>query len=802
MYLSRPNETLDKHIDSVLRQFKNLDKSKNIDSIINNIINKLCKENKDLIGQENDVKTLVLEMTKLHDEGKKNPYFQAYLGNLEYASYKFTQLNKHHTEIGAIYYCITMYNNYVSTVKRPVQEALKDIILSLAYNIYRHHSSLEDLDKSVFIEKLIYYYENNKEQFININLTNIEYLYRFKNRNKIVYKNPYTYYLLCKLAYSILITCDFTAVYGFNNKGDLEVNTVDVYIKNEINKKFSNSEVIKAIRQFENNTNFPLSELNKYRTEMFLESEKQLIKSKDNNIFYLEAPTGCGKSLTSLNLAYNLLDNTINKIYYIAPFNNIAEQTHKVIKDSFYNNVVTVNSREDIFISNNEENDFINYDKDFLNSQMINYPVSLISHVRLFDILFSANRFKNLMLSNLCNSVIIIDEIQSYKNQLWINIINTLKEFAEMLNLKVIIMSATLPKMNELLEDKTYQIPDLICSRDYYYNYFKQRVEFDFTLLKKVKNDIKEVFDKIDEVIKNTNKHRILIECLTTAGADNFYNEMKKYESEGFLVFKMTGITNSTNREFIIRKVQNKFNKVYENDKIILVGTQCIEAGVDIDMQIGFKDISILDADEQFSGRIERNFNDTGTVYFFDIDNGDFIYKGDFRTEKNLKDDDWKEIFRDKDFSEFYKRNYKWLLEKKIDEYKEYKANLGELKYAITQENMKLIDTKNYSFLFICKYEGKRGADELFKEYLETQKSDLKYTEKQVKSTCIRKELNNYIYNINTYKFKNNILLEKVGNLYIVQEGTSYFDNLNEGELTKSSTLELVKFVSEVGLFL
>ena len=45
---------------------------------------------------------------------------------------------------------------------------------------------------------------------------------------------------------------------------------------------------------------------------------------------------------------------------------------------------------------------------------------------------------------------------------------------------------------------------------------------------------------------------------------------------------------------------------------VILVATQVIEAGVDIDMDIGYKNISKLDSEEQFFGRINRSCNKKG----------------------------------------------------------------------------------------------------------------------------------------------------------------------------------------------
>ena len=55
-------------------------------------------------------------------------------------------------------------------------------------------------------------------------------------------------------------------------------------------------------------------------------------------------------------------------------------------------------------------------------------------------------------------------------------------------------------------------------------------------------------------------------------------------------------------------------------------------------MDIGYKDISKLDSEEQFMGRINRSCKEDGKgiVYFFNLNKATNIYKGDERscTEK------------------------------------------------------------------------------------------------------------------------------------------------------------------------
>ena len=47
--------------------------------------------------------------------------------------------------------------------------------------------------------------------------------------------------------------------------------------------------------------------MNELRSELFLDAEKELNKHLDNELFFLEAPTGSGKSNTALQLSFHLM---------------------------------------------------------------------------------------------------------------------------------------------------------------------------------------------------------------------------------------------------------------------------------------------------------------------------------------------------------------------------------------------------------------------------------------------------------------------------------------------------------------
>ena len=200
-------------------------------------------------------------------------------------------------------------------------------------------------------------------------------------------------------------------------------------------------------------------------------------------------------------------------------------------------------------------------------------------------------------------------------------------------------MSATLPRLDSLLNTKRSTFCPLVKDvKKYYQNpWFKERVKLDYYLLKQEFS----VEHLIDEVLKYQDK-KVLIECIKKDTAENLYERLKqKIEN----VYIMTGDDNSYLRQKIIEKTKL-------DNSMILVATQTIEAGVDIDMDIGFKDISFLDSEEQFMGRINRsNKKRNSIVYFFNLDDARNIYKNDRRIGYGLNKDESKQWLEEKEFT-------------------------------------------------------------------------------------------------------------------------------------------------------
>ena len=829
-------ETLKEHTDLCIKYFYKIFNDKKLENIFLNFENNFLEG----ISYEGKIvfRRLLINTIAFHDTGKINPRFQNVkmknpLGeNVE----AFSCIESQHSILSAVLYIDYFIDDILKLSKEDGKLILLTIMMFNAYTIYRHHSNLSDFDE--FLHK---FNENEKCMDI-IDIFKDEYIDVYKkgfslSKNRITkvckyIKNKYSsegnneksiyLYTYERLVYSLLVTCDFYATSEFMNKTSID-EFGEISDISDFYEIYKDTDVYKKIRAYEENEYRKDKDLTKekdinvLRTEMFLDAEQELLKNIDENVYFLEAPTGSGKSNTAFNLSFKLFEENKNlkKIYYVYPFNTLVEQNLNILNKTFENNktvadkIAVINSiypikEDEKYIKyksrDKDEKDYNEeyYEKILLDRQFLNYPVILTTHVSLFNTMFGENKEDTFAFHQLANSVIVLDEIQSYKNTIWAEIISFLKGFAKILNIKVIIMSATLPDLNMLAVNKN-SVCNLIKDREKYFSNpkFKERVIANYELI-----DEEEPLEALYEHVLNNSKRKkkILIEFIKKQSAYDFFKRINE-EDLTLNVLLMTGDDNSIERNKIINAISSK---ECDENGIILVATQVIEAGVDIDMDIGYKDISKLDSDEQFMGRINRSCKKSGEVYFFNLDRMDKIYKDDFRVNKefSLLDYEMREILKNKNFYKYYdkvlyllKESNKALNDNNINEF--FNKNVWMLNFKEISERMKLIDDDNWSMsIYLARNINEDDINldgaVIWNEYKSLlQDNKMNFSEKQVKLSQIRSNMNFFIYQINK-----NIDLpynDKIGELYYIENGEKYFSN---GKLDKE------KFKKEVGMFI
>lgn len=196
-------------------------------------------------------------------------------------------------------------------------------------------------------------------------------------------------------------------------------------------------------------------------------------------------------------------------------------------------------------------------------------------------------------------------------------------------------MSATLPKIHSIATGLNIQFNPLIkdAQKRYLQNpNFKNRVLFDFSLIDKYETI--SVSDLADEVLKESSKYSLkkssvhtIVEFIHKKSTTDFYDSIIKKEGEFSFdkILVLSGTILEPRRKEIINFLKDDENRV---KTILLITTQVVEAGVDIDMDLGFKNISLLDSDEQLAGRINGNAKkEKCRLFLFKKDEPFFIIK-------------------------------------------------------------------------------------------------------------------------------------------------------------------------------
>lgn len=825
-------ETLYDHTSLCENYLKSIDRSKNLHGVFINIIKNLFGE---ISSQTQDLfLTMTVSTISFHDLGKINPNFQeAKMDNKINLSYRddFNKLSSQHSIISAVLY-IDYFADSVLALDKKQRNILMPFLFLNSYVISKHHGNMDDFydflegfyeDSSNKASEVIEIFQNKNEDELSydfkLTATKAVKMIKFIKKHffdELDSDKSLIIYTYERLLYSILVACDYYATTEFMN----EVKTAyfgDIKEINEFYDIYKKTTVYNLIRdyekhEYEERSNFDKEKnINVLRNEMFLDAEKELDKNIDKDIFFLEAPTGSGKSNVSMNLSFKLMerDKNLSKIFYVYPYNTLVEQNIENIKKIFgehkdvLNKITVINSispiKMDFDLQQNNPEKY--YQQALLDRQFLNYPFILTTHVSIFDTMFNCSKESIFGFHQFINSVIVLDEIQSYKNVIWTEIISFLKVYAKILNMKVIIMSATLPDLNVLTNSDLGTV-NLIKNRDKYFgcHLFKNRVKISYDLLNKDANT--EML--YEHVKKNCSLNKkILIEFIKKKSAYEFYNCLKEDEDISSVIELMTGDDNSVERKRIINRIKDKD---VEDKGMILVATQVIEAGVDIDMDIGYKDISKLDSDEQFMGRINRSCKNDGIVYFFNLDDMKSIYKEDLRANKkfSLLEQSMRDILLSKEFSNYYtlilqaiKDNYNDTQNEDIN-LEKFLEKAGKLDFAAIEKRMRLIDDDDWSMsIYLCSdLELEDGTVisgiDTWRDYKKLLTSnDLDYAEKVIKLSEITSKMNYFIYQIK--KNDNFTYNDKVGSLYCIYDGNQYFKN---GKLDKE------KFITGIGDFI
>lgn len=811
-------ETLQQHTELCRKYFHKLIDAKGLESILNRFVRSFMG------NRDSETEAFFWELLEgvvtFHDTGKINPAFQRERMRMPYKSQKdfwFLKGGRHSLLSSAIYIDYCFYLLSQKEMSRTERKKWKKLIYVNSYVISRHHGDLENMG------------EYGGEFIAGGSIYDI--LRGFPDENQHLYKGPFylveekvetvcntfkcrkecgiedrkagmNVYIYARLVYSLLTSVDYYATTEYMNGFEIHQFGAVTQME-ELIKVYENCGMMKSIRAYEKavlgGDDVQENEMNSLRSQLFLEAEAEWMEKQEENLFFLEAPTGSGKSNTAMNLSFQMLKQGQSKLYYVYPFNTLVDQNLVSIQKIFGENVdimsmvsvvnsVTPIKMDEKMREGMDEVDLEFYQKALLDRQFLNYPFILTTHVSLFETLFGNRREALFGFLQMAGSVIVLDEIQSYKNILWSEIILFLKAFAEFMNMKVLIMSATLPDLEYLTGEKE-QVVRLMKNRDRYFlnPVFRERVGVSYEMLEE-KTDYEMLYRHIDTHVERGKK--VLIEFIKKTSAYDFYEYVCQQDNLGMEIRLLTGDNNRRERGIVLNEITSM------NMGVILIATQIVEAGVDIDMDIGYKDISKLDSEEQFLGRINRSCKRSGIVYFFDMDKAEGIYKNDFRMNREftLQNDEMRRVLSEKSFADYYLPVLKLIKEswnESTDEngLERFFNDVETGDFPAIASHMQLIKDDQWTMsVYLSRIiEMQDGVCldgwecwERYKELLFDQ--EIPYAKKQVLLSEIRSNMSYFIYEIK--KNSNLVYSDRIGELYAIQDGEKYFV---DGKLDKKA---------------
>lgn len=495
-------------------------------------------------------------------------------------------------------------------------------------------------------------------------------------------------YALIKLLYSLLTTSDYLATAHYMNDW-VEMHQDYGVVTEELRHRIVGN--VRSTKSYNRQTFSAISSnriidpddymertghnLNILREGLSMDVVRNTRENYDKRLFYIEAPTGGGKTNLSMLALSELLESnpSIQKFFYVFPFTTLISQTFQNLKDTLGlldDEIIEFHSKASK-TTGKYEDEYLNY----LDCLFLNIPIVLLSHVSFFDVLKSNQKENNYLLQRIAHSVVVIDEIQSYPPSVWDKIVYFIDNYAEYFDMRFIVMSATLPKIGNLIDNKNIgdKFVYLVNQKNRYFQNpnFGNRVAFDYSLLESGKPDknqledyLKRLFDFVtnkssyfaEHNESNHNSVFAIVEFIFKNTA-SFFTEIAKTNNTFFdEIFLLSGTVIEPRRRQIIQFLKSEANRT---NKILLVTTQVVEAGVDIDMDLGFKDTSLIDSDEQLAGRVNRNANKSGCkLYLFDCNTEKILYGGDerYKIMQDLQVEDYRKILDSKDFDLLYQQ--------------------------------------------------------------------------------------------------------------------------------------------------
>ncbi len=312
-------------------------------------------------------------------------------------------------------------------------------------------------------------------------------------------------------------------------------------------------------------------------------------------VYRLNVPTGGGKTLSGLRFALAHAKKwNKSRIIFTSPLLSILDQNAQVIRQFVGDDSLILEHHSNL--AEPEDTPERLQELELLTDSWES-TIIITTLVQLLNTCFSGKTCAIRRFHSLCNSILVIDEVQTVPGKM-LTLFNLAVNFlSEVCNATVVLCSATQPDLKAARHPLCREPIDLVPQRKELWDIFKRT---------EIQNAGAARLEDIPPLIREAldGCRSLLVVCNTKKEAAFLFERL---QSTDCLCFHLSAAMCIAHRRQTLTALQAALDSRENGGKVVCVSTQVIEAGVDISFQRVIRFSAGMDSVVQAAGRCNRN---------------------------------------------------------------------------------------------------------------------------------------------------------------------------------------------------
>ena len=335
--------------------------------------------------------------------------------------------------------------------------------------------------------------------------------------------------------------------------------------------------------------------------------------------YSLFLPTGGGKTLSSMAWALETaLNHKAQRIVYVIPYTSIITQTAGIFREIFGEENVLEHHSDISFSGDEATQEAERYERTRLLAENWDAPIIVTTNVQFFESLFSHKVSRSRKVHSIANSVVVFDEVQMFPTEFLHPMLRLLEDLRWIYGTQLLFCSATLPPFDKDHSSSFKKVNDFHQLSDAIQPIIPEDLEL-FKVFDRVIYHLEEKEYTTKELAEELAQHDSAL-CIVNSRRDasQLYQALLEEGKEAQDVIHLSRNMCSAHLKERIAEVRQRLKA---DIPTIVISTQLIEAGVDIDLPIVYRAMSGLDSIVQAGGRCNREGKRPapGEVYVFSL---------------------------------------------------------------------------------------------------------------------------------------------------------------------------------------